>query len=1252
MRAAVIRIMKDYKERRGMKKRNNFRKRVSRFMVVIVVSSLLSSFYSSVAFAKDLSDLAEAGNYDDYEAESEESFGEDIVDENELSEESEDEAGEEASDEGISEEVSQEEISEEISEEELSEEELSEESSIEELSEDVSENEIASEESGNNEIIDRIESIEELFEIANSAYNNSTKSGWVQEDDNLRYYENGKAIKNCVRQIEGFYYAFDYEGNMLKDILTSIWDGGNDLTICAQEDGKLLTDSWYTTEYEETYYFGSNGIAYANGVFEVEGVKYLFAYWGELSLNSCYASNQKYYISDSEGVAVEVTGDDGWKEAFGRKYYLANGQFVSGIKEINGVMYGFRDDCQLCVNNTFGYWEYNDDAGTSHYVCYATNSEGHLITNSWFENKWGERSYHGQDGKAFANGVFVIGETTYLFNDWGELWCNGTFTDGKKSYISDANGVAIEIGQDGWTTIDGNKYYIENGEPVKSCVKEIDGSLYGFDYYGRMYNNCSFSIWDENDEELEYYASEDGSLHANWWYEDYGTRYAYYGADGKKCKNGKFTIDGTDYLFDKYGDLIRNGGMTIDGINYVTDKDGKAQSIEKDGWVQVDNRWFYAENGVLVTNCVKEIKGALYYFNNYGAMAENGFITTYDSDGNQKCYAARNNGQLYRNEWYSIWNNERYAYLGNDGLAYANGVYKIDGTDYLFDTYGRLLRRGTITSNGKNYASDDNGIAYELKNDGWNQIGENWFYTEAGEIVKNEKRKINGYYYYFNYDGKMLDDEYYVTYSYKYDPTTDSYIDVREGYYAKKGGKLYVNEWKNGEYFGSDGLAYFDGVFEIDGNLYIFGSYGALRLTLFSYNNKNYLTDDSGIAHEISGDGWMQLGDDYVYIQNGQLARGITRIDGEDYYFSYKGFLVRNTIVEYNKIAYYADESGRYSQMPEGFNAIGNNIYFVENGGIVKKAIKEIDGVGYAFDEGGKLIKDKGFYFEGRKSSTWNSYDPYNPYESTTSGNTVNPYPSGNASYNAYDPYNPDGKYAVGYSTAVSKGYLPYTTSSNAYNPYYADKDGVVLRNKWRKEVIDGIECWSYFGDNCRKLAGLNKIGQNLYYMDILGIMQTGWQEIDNEWYFFGSNGAAQYGLKKINEKWYYFNDNGVMQTGWQKLNGSWYYFASGGARQTGWQKINGTWYYFASGGEMQTGWQKINGAWYYCTPGGAMQTGWVKSGTKWYYMKSGGTMQTGWVKLGSTWYYMDTDGSMVTGSKKIGNKTYKFSSGGACLNP
>ena len=69
-----------------MKKRNNFRKRVSRFMVVIVVSSLLSSFYSSVAFAKDLSDLAEAGNYDGYEAESEESFGEDIVDENELNE--------------------------------------------------------------------------------------------------------------------------------------------------------------------------------------------------------------------------------------------------------------------------------------------------------------------------------------------------------------------------------------------------------------------------------------------------------------------------------------------------------------------------------------------------------------------------------------------------------------------------------------------------------------------------------------------------------------------------------------------------------------------------------------------------------------------------------------------------------------------------------------------------------------------------------------------------------------------------------------------------------------------------------------------------------------------------------------------------------------------------------------------------------------------------------------------------------------
>ena len=46
-------------------------------------------------------------------------------------------------------------------------------------------------------------------------------------------------------------------------------------------------------------------------------------------------------------------------------------------------------------------------------------------------------------------------------------------------------------------------------------------------------------------------------------------------------------------------------------------------------------------------------------------------------------------------------------------------------------------------------------------------------------------------------------------------------------------------------------------------------------------------------------------------------------------------------------------------------------------------------------------------------------------------------------------------------------------------------------------------------------------------------------------------------------------NENGVMQTGWQQVNDIWYYFGEGGSMVTGWQEIGNTWYYFDSNGQM-----------------------------------------------------------------------------------
>ena len=105
---------------------------------------------------------------------------------------------------------------------------------------------------------------------------------------------------------------------------------------------------------------------------------------------------------------------------------------------------------------------------------------------------------------------------------------------------------------------------------------------------------------------------------------------------------------------------------------------------------------------------------------------------------------------------------------------------------------------------------------------------------------------------------------------------------------------------------------------------------------------------------------------------------------------------------------------------------------------------------------------------------------------------------------------------------------------------------------------------------------------------------KAGWNTISGKTYYYVKSGTKLKkvtGLYKINGGYYYFDkSSGVMQKGWQKIDNAWYYFSAGGGMQTGWQKINNTWYYFRSGGAMVTGRQQIDGKWYTFSSGGALQ--------------------------------------------------------------
>lgn len=139
----------------------------------------------------------------------------------------------------------------------------------------------------------------------------------------------------------------------------------------------------------------------------------------------------------------------------------------------------------------------------------------------------------------------------------------------------------------------------------------------------------------------------------------------------------------------------------------------------------------------------------------------------------------------------------------------------------------------------------------------------------------------------------------------------------------------------------------------------------------------------------------------------------------------------------------------------------------------------------------------------------------------------------------------------AGWKTSNGKRYYVNSSGKRVKNKwfkvgkyyYYADKNGVVQKEKWIGDC--------YVKSNYRRASGLLKIKKKTYYFNPYdGRKATGWQTIKNNRYYFKSNGVMVAG-------------------GWKTIDGERYYFKSSGAAVTGWQTIGGSRYYFGSDGKM-----------------------------------------------------------------------------------
>ena len=163
--------------------------------------------------------------------------------------------------------------------------------------------------------------------------------------------------------------------------------------------------------------------------------------------------------------------------------------------------------------------------------------------------------------------------------------------------------------------------------------------------------------------------------------------------------------------------------------------DKESESIEnnhntdiEDGWIKDDENWYYYENGKILKNQIADINGTLYFFYPDGRMLINNEAKLEGYD-----FRAKQNGALYRNEWYkSI--DANYYYYNNSAIKVKNAWNE---TYYLLEdgrmAYNQYVDRFYIDSNG----------TWKTNN-----------FTEESWLVEGNWIRENNLYYYISTSGE------------------------------------------------------------------------------------------------------------------------------------------------------------------------------------------------------------------------------------------------------------------------------------------------------------------------------------------------------------------------------------------------------------------------------------------------------------------------------------------------------------------
>ncbi|WP_075567003.1 N-acetylmuramoyl-L-alanine amidase [Streptococcus timonensis] len=316
------------------------------------------------------------------------------------------------------------------------------------------------------------------------------KDGWIQEDNQWRFYENNKPVTKW-KQIQGKWYYFDKDGNRISNTTFDGYAFDND-GVMASGGWIKLTDKWYYSnssgkisqeKWEKIgnswYYFDKNGIMLSNTIFN----GYLFSNSGAMATNSWVKINEQWYYAQASGKPTQLK----W-ENIENTWYFFNSEGAMASNQWKGNYFlkasGAMANKEWIFDKTYNSWFYLKAGGTyaaNEWIgSYYLKSGGFMAKNEWIYDSSYKAWYYLKDDGVYVTGNYKINGKTHQFQSNGkwiaELSGTPAFEKGKYTKV-----IFIDPGHGGR---DSGAFYYNiaekdlNMQVYKKLRKELEGLGY------------------------------------------------------------------------------------------------------------------------------------------------------------------------------------------------------------------------------------------------------------------------------------------------------------------------------------------------------------------------------------------------------------------------------------------------------------------------------------------------------------------------------------------------------------------------------------------------------------------------------------------------------------------------------------------------------------------------------------------------------------------------------------------------------